>query len=83
MNAFKATHPQIVWPFSGPRDNIGCRAYSDGDSASTGWRRDTVSCSVVKRLRAGQKVAFYKEAGGIYSGTTGNPETEFLGYFIR
>ena len=64
-------------------NEIGCRAYSDGDAAGNGWHGDTVTCSVVKRLKPGQKVAFVKGLGGIHYGTTEYPYTGFLGYMIR
>merc|ERR1711868_220312 len=64
-------------------NEIGCRAYSDGDAAGNGWHRDTVSCSVVKRLKPGQKVAFVKNAGGLNRGPAEHPYTGCLGYMIR
>merc|ERR1712227_996738 len=64
-------------------NEVGCRAFSDGNARGSSWHRDTVSCSVVKRLKPGQKVAFVKFMGGIEWGPAGNPHTEFLGYMIR
>ena len=64
-------------------NEIGCRAWSEGDVAGNGWHQDTVSCSVVKRLKPGQKVAIIKRQGGIFSGAAENPLTAFLGYMIR
>ena len=64
-------------------NEIGCRAYSDGDAAGNGWHGDTVTCSVVKRLKPGQKVAFVKNAGGLNRGPAEHPYTGCLGYMIR
>merc|ERR1712227_72689 len=68
-------------------DKVGCQAFSEGDKPGTGWHRDTVSCSVVKRLKPGQKVAvfkpFYFNGAGMRSVSARDPDTEFLGYMIR
>ena len=64
-------------------NEIGCRAYSDGDAPGNGWHGDTVTCSVVKRLKPGQKVAFVKNAGGLNRGPAEHPYTGCLGYMIR